>query len=124
MDEMEKIEKLSKVAEGLDWNVDLCFGKNSDGSSQRWAEFEKYSPAGEDFVFTVNYDDVADFVRQVRETYDDFDPDLHGLVFRYSIGTCKKCGSPLFPSDLPEYESQCFCCDEDFYGFEQKTEGW
>ena len=77
MDEMEKIEKLSKVAEGLDWNVDLCFGKNSDGSSQRWAEFEKYSPAGEDFVFTVNYDDVADFVRQVRETYDDFDPDLH-----------------------------------------------
>lgn len=49
---------------------------------------------------------------------------IHGFVFRYSIGTCKKCGSPLFPSDLPEYESQCFCCDEDFYGFEQKTEGW
>lgn len=45
-------------------------------------------------------------------------------AFRFSVGTCKKCGSPLFPSDLPEYEAQCFSCDEDFYGFEQTTEGW
>lgn len=45
--------------------------------------------------------------------------------YSYSIGICKKCGSPLFPSDLEErgYVSQCFSCDEDFYGFEQKTEG-
>ena len=28
-------------------------------------------------MFTVHYDDAADFVRQVRETYDNFDPDLH-----------------------------------------------
>lgn len=42
----------------------------------------------------------------------------------YSIGRCKKCGSPLFQSDLPEsgYESQCFTCDEDFYRFEQNCE--
>ena len=44
-------------------------------------------------------------------------------AFRYSVWTCKKCGSPLFPSDLPEYETQCFACDEDFYGFEQTTAG-
>lgn len=44
-------------------------------------------------------------------------------AFRYSIGTCKRCGSPLFPSDLPTrgYESQCLTCDEDFYSFEQET---
>ena len=77
MDEFEKFEKLAEVAEDHGWSVDLCFGKNLDGSSQRWAEFEKYSPAGEDFMFTVHYDAVADFVRQVREAYDNFDPDLH-----------------------------------------------
>lgn len=36
-----------------------------------------------------------------------------------SIGTCKRCGSPLFPSFNGEYTSQCFNCEEDFYGFEQ-----
>lgn len=40
----------------------------------------------------------------------------------YCIGTCKKCGAPLFPSDNPEYESQCFDCDEDFYSIEQEVE--
>ena len=77
MEEQKKLAKLTDAAEALEWNVDLCFCKNADGSSQRWAEFEKYSPAGEDFVFTGHYDDAADFVRQVRETYDNFDPDLH-----------------------------------------------
>lgn len=37
-----------------------------------------------------------------------------------SIGICRKCGAPLFPSDLPGYESQCFECDEDFYSIEQE----
>ena len=38
-----------------------------------------------------------------------------------SIGFCRWCGSPLFPSDLPNYTSQCFVCDEDFYSIEQET---
>lgn len=36
-----------------------------------------------------------------------------------SIGRCFRCGSPLYKSDIPEYTSQCFTCDEDFYAFEQ-----
>lgn len=39
--------------------------------------------------------------------------------FRRSIGTCRRCGSPLFESDISGYESQCFTCDEDFYSFEK-----
>ena len=42
--------------------------------------------------------------------------------FIESIGTCNKCGSPLFSSDLPDYESQCFVCDEDFYSIEQEVD--
>lgn len=42
-------------------------------------------------------------------------------TFLESGGTCRKCGSPLFPSIVSGYESQCFCCDEDFYHFEQPS---
>ncbi|MBR2894865.1 MAG: hypothetical protein IKC03_04300 [Oscillospiraceae bacterium] len=46
--------------------------------------------------------------------------ELNQMVFRESIGICFRCGAPLFLSDLPEYTSQCFACDEDFYSFEQE----
>ena len=45
--------------------------------------------------------------------------DLWYFTFVESIGTCFRCGSPLFPSDIEGYTSQCFHCDEDFYSFEQ-----
>lgn len=45
--------------------------------------------------------------------------DMEELVFKESIGTCFRCGSPLFPSQIEGYTSQCFTCDEDFYSFEQ-----
>ena len=31
---------------------------------------------------------------------------------------CPRCGCPVYPSDIPEYNYQCFDCDEDFYSFE------
>ena len=74
---------------------------------------------GEVAVFKSE-DQARQYIQHLKENH----VRVTGLAFRYSIGTCKKCGSPLFPSDLPEYESQCFSCDEDFYIFEQKTEGW
>ena len=46
---------------------------------------------------------------------------LEVAEFIESIGICKKCGTPLFPSDVPQYESQCFDCDEDFYSIEQEV---
>lgn len=50
------------------------------------------------------------------------DEELEFLVFRESIGTCFRCGSPLFRSDIEGYASQCFTCDEDFLWFEQVTD--
>lgn len=48
--------------------------------------------------------------------------DMDELVFIESIGTCFRCGSPLFPSQIEGYTSQCFTCDEDFFSFEQAVE--
>ena len=50
------------------------------------------------------------------------DDTLESVVFVHSIGTCRRCGSPLFPTQIEGYTSQCFTCDEDFYGIEQDTE--
>ena len=32
--------------------------------------------------------------------------------------TCRRCGHPVYRSDLAEYAYQCFHCDEDLYSFE------
>lgn len=42
--------------------------------------------------------------------------------YHHSIGTCKRCGFPLFESHTPGYTYLCINCDEDFYGFEQNAE--
>lgn len=52
---------LVKKAEELDWKVDV--GENC------W-EFEKYSPAGEDFIFGVSGQNVVDEVHEYYETFD------------------------------------------------------
>ena len=47
------------------------------------------------------------------------DEEMEDMVFCESVGTCIRCGDPLFPSDISGYVFQCFKCDEDFYAFEQ-----
>lgn len=63
-----------------------------------------------------NMDAAKKFLKEKGFT----DDDMEGLVFRESIGTCFRCGSPLFRSDIEGYTSQCFSCDEDFFSFEQE----
>jgi len=59
-------EKCREVCENLDWAVH----EGDDGT----VELEKYSPAGEDFIFTVN---TENFVDDVKEYAADFDIDDH-----------------------------------------------
>lgn len=61
-----KIAEIKKIAERLGWRVD----EYDDGT----VEFSQYSPAGEDFSFTVNAKDAA---KEIYEYYDDFDIDEH-----------------------------------------------
>ena len=44
----------------------------------------------------------------------------NSVNLHHSVGTCKKCGFPLFQSRNPDYKYECFNCDENFYGFEQE----
>ena len=39
-----------------------------------------------------------------------------------TIRICRRCKSPVFKSDNPEYSYQCFTCDEDLYEFETEEE--
>lgn len=75
--EKQLLDILVKEAEELDWIVD--FGEQSDrnGGIEKYAEFFKYSPEGEDFSFTVFYEDPVSLVNAVREAAEDFDIDDH-----------------------------------------------
>lgn len=58
--------KIREIAESLEWTV----REYDDGT----VEFEKYSPAGEDFIFTVNAENVES---EIYDYYDNFDVDDH-----------------------------------------------
>jgi len=62
-------KKLFYKADGLDWKVNVY-------DKTEW-EFEKYSPAGEDFIFTITADKPEDVWREVRRYANDFDQDEH-----------------------------------------------
>ena len=61
-----KIAKIKEIAERLGWRV----SEYDDGT----ADFSKYSPAGEDFSFTVNAEEAE---KEIYEFYNDFDVDEH-----------------------------------------------
>ena len=58
--------KYRQICEDLEWAVN----EQDDGT----VELEKYSPAGEDFIFYV---EVENFAREVESYADDFDIDDH-----------------------------------------------
>ena len=71
------MDALIDAAELLDWSVHIY---------DDYIEFEKYSPAGEDFIFTITGNDEARVVEQVREYAYDFDPDEHAEMWVESRG--------------------------------------
>ena len=71
--------------------------------------------------YELIFDDI-DTAKQYLKSKGLTDEEIEWLVFRESIGTCVRCGEPLFPSDIEGYTSQCFNCDEDFFGFEQEVD--
>lgn len=74
---MEEMQKLIKIAEKLGWNISWKAHGLSEKDAEYYAELEQCSPAGEDFFFSISYKDAAGFAREVREFYNEFDPDEH-----------------------------------------------
>ena len=62
------------AAEKQGWSV--SFGVQ-DG--EQYAEFEAYSPAGEDLCFTEFFNNVKDLPDRLYERHFDFDPDEHAV---------------------------------------------
>lgn len=66
---MKKLkERLIQKADELEWSVTI--------DEKNW-EFEKFSPAGEDFVFSVDIEDIEELWREVRRYANDFDTEEH-----------------------------------------------
>ena len=78
-----KITKIKEIAERLGWRV----GEYDDGT----VDFSKYSPAGEDFSFTVNAKEAE---KEIYEFYNDFDVDEHVEMWIEA----RKSGTPGVPS--------------------------
>ena len=62
-------KKLIEKAESLEWSVNIYDKKD-------W-EFEKYSPAGEDFIFSVTAEKPEELWREVRIYANEFDTEEH-----------------------------------------------
>lgn len=75
-------DRIIDVAEDLGWSVSFGTQTRIDPVTQEqveesYAEFERYSPAGEDFGFTVFFDMDEDITREVSSYAEDFDIDEH-----------------------------------------------
>lgn len=62
------MKNVVEIAESLGWNVSV---------SGNEYEFSKYSPAGEDFSFSVEGTDANEVVLEIEDYANDFDPEDH-----------------------------------------------
>ena len=92
----KKLENLLEKVEELDWNYTLW--KEEDGRT--YAEMEKYSPLGEDFLMVIDFNEenpVDTFMSDLKNYYLEFDPDEHAEMWIENRG---KNGTPDSIRDL------------------------
>ena len=87
------LENLLTYIETMDWNV-YCDG---DGS----VEMYQFSPAGEDFGFTVSENNLIEDVKDYAES---FDSEEHAAMW-YDAGQSGVRGVPSFPELVEDAES-------------------
>lgn len=91
------LNKLLAKAEELDWSYNIC---TEEYTGRSYVELEKYSPEGEDFIMTIEFDkgdEVDSFLEDLKEYADDFDVDEHVEMWIPSRG---KGGCPSSIFDL------------------------
>ena len=87
------LENLLAYIETLDWDV-YCDG---DGS----VELYQFSPAGEDFGFTVS---ESNLIEDVKDYAESFDSEEHAAMW-YDAGQSGVRGVPSFPELVEDAES-------------------
>ena len=83
-------KKQRDIIEAQDWSISECDYANGG----KGFEFEKYSPAGEDFIFSVEANNPRELVEGIKEYAADFSPDEH--IEMWVIARCN--GSTGIPS--------------------------
>lgn len=77
-----KTKRFREIAEGLGWSVTI------DGND---VELSQHSPAGQDFSFSIRKD--RNYIEQVYESYDGYDPSEETMLWVDSSGHGKN-GAP------------------------------
>ena len=94
------LKQLLDKAEEMEWSYTLYIEESQD--NRTYAEMEKYSPAGEDFLMVIDFDkdNNADSLRRdLRSYYEGFDVDEHVEMWIPSMG---EGGCPSSVRDLVE----------------------
>lgn len=81
----EKLEKLLEEAENLEWSYRIY----REDSDRTYVELEKYSPAGEDFIMTVDFleeSEIISFFDDLNQSYAYFDVDEHVEMYAPNRG--------------------------------------
>ena len=94
----------------------VIVGRYINGISLNGLEYLKND--ADEVIYFAGVEAAKVYLREHGVTEDE----MEDMVFRKSVGTCFRCGDPLFLSDIPEYTCQCFRCDEDFYSIEQDVD--
>ena len=94
-----------KLAENLDWSCNFCEAR-SDGKV--CVELEKQSPQDQDFIATIWFEngDKSDFMEQLYDYYNDFDPDEEAAKWIGEDGHGAN-GAPYKLSDLLQDMEDC-----------------
>lgn len=117
------IDKVIEVAESLGW---ICCVEHE--GEETTFQFEKYSPAGHDFVFSekMHKDDVATLIHGIYRYYEDFDVSEETYLYLDSSGHGVN-GAPYDMRDLyNDIEASCNDVEKlyDALNDEFKKEEW
>lgn len=103
----KKLEEILVDAEKSDWNYTIYQEpeRTYNGwhcNERNYVELSKYSPAGEDFNMTIDFDmenPIDSFLKNLKEYSDDFDVDEHVEMWIPERGNC---GCPSSIRELVE----------------------
>jgi len=97
------VNKIVKIAEKLDWNVNI---DNND------LEFTKYSPAGQEFNFRVDGEDLEEVTQNINERCENFDCSEEAYLWLDDSGHGTN-GAPYDMKDLYEDMEECLTMMEE-----------
>ena len=95
-----EIAKIIEKIEELGWNTSV----NEDST---YVEIQKYSPAGQDFIFGVNtYGDSNKFIENIYDYYKNFDVSYEAYLWLGNDGHGRN-GAPYDMKDVYEDMESC-----------------